>query len=344
MSPRVCIAFALALAASLAVACKSAPTTILLRLEVEKPLAVARLVLTIFDESGQVTSTRLGAGAVSLPGEVVLYPRAAGEHRILARGFEGDVAVGEGAARATAVAGEQVVATLHYGGALLDRDSDGVPDVIDRCPAWPNPSQQACAGADGPRDLPTSDQAPEPDQAPKRDQKLKPDQAPKPDQKPKHDQAPKPDQPWPDLAKPTPDLQSAACASATGTMQSFDQGMVGCAGKVGFTARATLCAVASRVCTAAEWVARRGGKAPTHAYWTDDALAYQGTLGACYVVLTGGQSCPADAPMRVCPSIAPDPLGNACKWVNCGWNAVTPNEFFGGCYESPTAGSLCCPK
>jgi hypothetical protein len=332
MSPRARLSLVTALTA--VVACKSAPTTVLLRLEVERPVAVSRLVLTVFDEGGQVTSTRLGAGAVALPSDVVLYPRGPGALRILARGFEGDAVVGEGVASVTARAGEQVVATLRYAALLLrDQDGDGVPDAIDRCPAWPNPSQQACAGPDAIRDAPAD--AAKPDQKPKPDQKVKPDQKQKLD-KPPLDLL-KADQPRP------PDLPVACVASTQ--VQGFEQGMVGCAAKVAFPARATLCAAAFRVCTAAEWVSRRGGKLPTHAYWTDDALHYGGTVSACYVLASGGTACSdPSSPMRVCPPTVPDPLGNTCKWTNCGSGQATPNEYFGGCTGDLTAGALCCPK
>ncbi len=121
--------------------------------------------------------------------------------------------------------------------------------------------------------------------------------------------------------------------------------MVGCPGKASFPARATLCAAGARVCTAAEWVARRGGKVPTHAYWTDDVLHWSGTSSACFVTVSGGTACSdPNSPMRVCPPSSPDPLGNVCTWLNCGFLKVTPNEYFGGCTGNLTAGALCCPK
>ena len=44
--------------------------------------------------------------------------------------------------------------------------------------------------------------------------------------------------------------------------QAFGDGMIGCAGKVTFDQRAALCPVGSFVCTAAQWVAKRGGANP----------------------------------------------------------------------------------
>lgn len=85
--------------------------------------------------------------------------------------------------------------------------------------------------------------------------------------------------------------------------------------------------------------------APTYNYWTDDPLKYAGTgSAACYVTLAGGTSyASATAPMRVCAG-ATDPLGNTCNWYDCGFNTVSPNEYFGGCNSNYTAGTLCCPN
>lgn len=139
--------------------------------------------------------------------------------------------------------------------------------------------------------------------------------------------------------------QAPAKACADGSEeQTFGSGMRGCAGKVTFAQRASLCASGFRVCTAAEWVSRRGSTAPSYSYWTNDNLRYNGTVGACYVSVTAGSLCSGGAePMRVC-SGSVDPLGNTCQWVNCGLNTITPNQYFGGCINNTTAGALCCPK
>ena len=122
-----------------------------------------------------------------------------------------------------------------------------------------------------------------------------------------------------------------------------------------FANRATLCAAGSRVCTAAEWVARRGtGTAgvPTYDYWTNDVLyagyMYGGNLEGdhnCEAHLTHQTLdwCDSTNPMRVCVG-GSDPLGNTCNWTQCGYNTTTPQEYFGGCQSNPTAGALCCPN
>jgi len=43
----------------------------------------------------------------------------------------------------------------------------------------------------------------------------------------------------------------------------------------------------------------------------------------------------------VCPSSGKDAEGNHCNWTNCGLNANSPNEYFGGCVGNATAGTLC---
>ena len=122
--------------------------------------------------------------------------------------------------------------------------------------------------------------------------------------------------------------------------------MYGCAGSVAWASRNSLCAVGYHSCTAAEWVSGRASAAPTHNYWTNDQLKYNGTgPGACYVSLTSGTTCggaAADRPMRVCGATT-DAEGNTCTWTNCGDGATTPNQYFGGCESNTTAGSLCCP-
>ena len=128
--------------------------------------------------------------------------------------------------------------------------------------------------------------------------------------------------------------------------QAFGDGMIGCAGKVTFDQRAALCPTGSYVCTAAQWVAKRGGQIPSHHYWTNDALKYSGTPSSCSVSVTSGSDCGASTPMRVClPDAAGtsiDPEGNACNWSGCGLGQPTPAEHFGGCSGNTTAGALCC--
>jgi len=159
-----------------------------------------------------------------------------------------------------------------------------------------------------------------------------------------------PDKPVLDLVTPPPDtppppldvIAGSACADKT-VEQTFKQGMAGCAGKVTFVKRLTLCGAGYRVCTAMEWASRFENKAPKYSYWTNDKLRYMGTSTYCYATTSGGNAYWPGQPMRVCAGTK-DPLGNTCNWVNCGLNKPTPKLHFGGCNDNPTAGAICCPK
>ncbi|MCP3062239.1 hypothetical protein LXT21_25960 [Myxococcus sp. K38C18041901] len=138
---------------------------------------------------------------------------------------------------------------------------------------------------------------------------------------------------------------TAGCADGT-IEQTFSNGMVGCAGRVTWNNRASLCGANHRPATANEWSTLLNGVAPTHHYWTDDDLRYSGSgSGACSVSTTAGTYCGANTPMRVCsPTAGNDPEGNTCGWRNCGLGANTPNRYFGGCSGNTTAGTICVPR
>ncbi|MFZ5788096.1 MAG: DUF2341 domain-containing protein, partial [Acidobacteriota bacterium] len=208
-------------------ACRDAPSTIILEIRAEAGvMPLDEIRLSVLVPSGvAVSAQRLpAAGAPSLPGEVVLYPKESGVVRLWARGLRGGASVGDGATQATAEPGKQVRATLTLkAGALPDTDRDGIPDAVDNCPAIANPSQGACPGqgdlprpdrgldvaadsaSDLARDVAATDQA-----MPDRTSDLGTDQAkPKIDlkvdlAKPKPD-LPRLDQPQPKLDLPKPD-------------------------------------------------------------------------------------------------------------------------------------------
>jgi hypothetical protein len=124
--------------------------------------------------------------------------------------------------------------------------------------------------------------------------------------------------------------------------QVFANGVVGCAGSVTWDNRDSLCAPGWSAVRGHEWTKSHGSVAPTHAYWTSDNLHYLGSgTNNCSVSLTAGSACPANQPMRVCPTGGTDPEGNRCNWTNCGLDANTPNQYFGGCVGNTTAGTLC---
>ena len=133
------------------------------------------------------------------------------------------------------------------------------------------------------------------------------------------------------------------CADGTAE-QVFSGGeMVGCAGVIEWPSSADLCGGAAAPCAADEWVSLHGAEAPTHSYWTDDALYYGGSSYACYASTAPGNECvPDTSPMRVCAG-AYDPEWNECNWYDCGFGSAGENEYFGGCNGNLTAGTLCCP-
>ncbi|MDB4946198.1 MAG: Tryptophan synthase alpha chain [Labilithrix sp.] len=137
-----------------------------------------------------------------------------------------------------------------------------------------------------------------------------------------------------------------ATGAAVGDTFGTPVTMTGCLGKVGYDQRASLCPAGAHVCSAVEWVARRAGKAPTYAYWTNDDLGWSGTNGSCAAERVGGYSCRLHSsdprqPMRVCGG-AIDALGNQCRYSGCGLDTASPNQYFGGCQGNPTASTLCC--
>jgi hypothetical protein len=132
---------------------------------------------------------------------------------------------------------------------------------------------------------------------------------------------------------------TALCVGGSRIGDELSSDMVGCAGRVTYGNRATLCPAGTTVCGAAQWVARRAGKKPTFNYWTEEYLLWTGQNQNCAAV-TNGNGCNG-TPMRVCAANT-DPLGNRCNWTNCGLGGTSPNQYFGGCQDNPYAGTLCC--
>jgi hypothetical protein len=136
--------------------------------------------------------------------------------------------------------------------------------------------------------------------------------------------------------------------------------MFGCPGNVFWEDRNDLCGGKCTACPASRWASTNGVVAPQHHYWTNDLLGYSGSDNNCSVFVTADVPCQSyvpdsgvdggwiASPMRVCVSGdggfdgVSDPEGNLCNWSNCGYDAATPNAYFGGCGNNPTAGTLCC--
>jgi hypothetical protein len=69
---------------------------------------------------------------------------------VVAHGFVGTRLVAEGAAKVFVPAGQTASVTVRLSsGRLTDADGDGIPDLVDNCPAEPNRGQGQCALADG---------------------------------------------------------------------------------------------------------------------------------------------------------------------------------------------------
>jgi hypothetical protein len=123
--------------------------------------------------------------------------------------------------------------------------------------------------------------------------------------------------------------------------------MVGCGSNLAWASRTTLCASGWHSCSAAEWTSRRGAATPTDDYWINDTLVWAGSSTACYAATIGTvpvtNTCPAGVWMKVVSGTTADTFGNTSVWANCGLDAVTPDEYLGGCNgDSGTAGALCC--
>jgi len=135
------------------------------------------------------------------------------------------------------------------------------------------------------------------------------------------------------------------CAAGTVVGDVFAPKMVGCVGKVSFANRATLCAAGVAPCSVATYRTLRGTAAPHYNYWTNDVLYGAGDTSTCAVspTMSGSfDSCSSTTPMRVCAAHT-DAVGNQCNGIGCGYQAYSPNEYFGGCTGDNTAGTLCCP-
>jgi hypothetical protein len=132
------------------------------------------------------------------------------------------------------------------------------------------------------------------------------------------------------------------CTKVSRVGDVFAPNMVGCIhNAASWFQRAQLCPPGAKVCSAAEWTQRHGTKKPTYDYWTDDDLKWSGAIDSCSVSVTAGNYCAYGTPMRICAGKT-DPLGNQCHWTDCGFNAVAPNQYFGGCTGNKTAGAVCC--
>lgn len=131
------------------------------------------------------------------------------------------------------------------------------------------------------------------------------------------------------------------CADGT-VEQVLANGNAGCAGSVTWANRESLCAPGWVASGSEDWVGAYGFTEPSHNYWTNEHLKFNGNGPYdCFVSGTAGTSCFAGQPMRVCTSAGTDAEGNACNWTHCGLNATTPDRYFGGCNFNTTAGAVC---
>lgn len=128
---------------------------------------------------------------------------------------------------------------------------------------------------------------------------------------------------------------------ADGTMeQTWNRHLIGCAGNVSWGNRDSLCGPRQIAMPSNMWVGMGANMPPTHNYWTNQQLFYNGLgSGSCFVSTSVGASCGMDDSMHICTASGTDPEGNTCNWTHCGWNANSPDQLFGGC--GATAGTLC---
>jgi CubicO group peptidase (beta-lactamase class C family) len=150
-----------------------------------------------------------------------------------------------------------------------------------------------------------------------------------------------PDEP---VATESSSLVTSGPGCADGSVeQTYKGGMVGCSGTVTWDKRRNLCGGGYRAATANEWLANWGGTVPEHNYWTNEDLQWSGSgPSACSAVHSGGNPCGSNSPMRVCTTSGNDAEGNFCNWTICGLDSG-PANYFGGCVNNPTAGTLCIP-
>lgn len=125
-----------------------------------------------------------------------------------------------------------------------------------------------------------------------------------------------------DPVNPIPGCASGAAAQDLGVTIDANgarRQLVGCAGSVTWTNRASLCAheYGWKPASAATWAAASPAVAPTHNYWTSDNLRYSGSATSCSVSRTEGTLCPSSSPMRLCTATGGDAEGNTCTWKAC---------------------------
>jgi hypothetical protein len=153
---------------------------------------------------------------------------------------------------------------------------------------------------------------------------------------------------------PVPDGGFRGCADRDNPgNQAFGRGMTGptsyelfgCVGAVLHSDRQSLCNLDAGCSSPGiqYWTGRASASpAPSHDYWTNDALGLSsGTSGMCSVDYVGvAPACVeadggASSPMRVCAA-----AGSLCEVTSCGFQSNQP-DFLGGCGGLATASALC---
>ncbi|MCK5797365.1 MAG: thrombospondin type 3 repeat-containing protein [Deltaproteobacteria bacterium] len=133
----------------------STPTSVLLTVRAASPLDADKLLLDVYSDAQRVVSQRRlpKTGRPSLPASVVIYAKTeTGDLRLVIRAIgTSNAFLGEGIARVSLQPGKQVAADITLQSSHFpDRDGDGVPDDLDRCPDLPNPLQGPCLPDAGP--------------------------------------------------------------------------------------------------------------------------------------------------------------------------------------------------
>jgi hypothetical protein len=136
------------LAATCLVAACGGPTSLVVGLKLDgRGEAPDTLQLKLFG-AGSLGAYTLPVTHKPFPGTVLISPldAATPDFRVLVNGLNEDgVVMSQAATRVALVAGLQTQVNLTLGAPLMDRDGDGVPDVIDDCSEISDPEQR-CDG------------------------------------------------------------------------------------------------------------------------------------------------------------------------------------------------------
>lgn len=149
------------------------------------------------------------------------------------------------------------------------------------------------------------------------------------------------------LCCPKVAVEAVCASSGAAARQDYgDNFMFGCGHTKTFAEAQSFCpasAPACRTCRIDEWLGRPDAFTPQFNMFLAESLKTSGSSGNCSssVDASGGAN-----PARLCVAGGADALGTTCldagSATDCGYSAVSPNEFVGGYNSTSKAGVLCC--